>query len=76
LDLIEIMYPDSPSTLAYAKKLEVAINTKDAEAISNMLACLKLSQPGNEEALNAKEQELFGSFAAGSFGGGSIFSKR
>lgn len=76
LDLIEIMYPDSPSTLAYAKKLEVAINTKDAEAISNMLACLKLSQPGNEEALNAKEQELFGSFDAGSFGGGSIFSKR
>lgn len=76
LDLIEIMYPDSPSTLAYAKKLEVAINTKDAEAISNMLACLKLSQPGNEEALNAKEQELFGSFATGSFGGGSIFSKR
>lgn len=76
LDLIEIMYPDSPSTLSYAKKLEVAINTKDAEAISNMLACLKLSQPGNEEALNAKEQELFGSFDAGSFGGGSIFSKR
>lgn len=76
LDLIEIMYPDSPSTLVYAKKLEVAINTKDAEAISNMLACLKLSQPGNEEALNAKEQELFGSFATGSFGGGSIFSKR
>ena len=76
LDLIEIMYPDSPNTLAYAKKLEVAINTKDAVAISNMIACLKLSQPGNEEALNAKEQELFGSFDAGSFGGGSIFGKR
>ena len=76
LDLIEIMYPDYPNTLAYAKKLEIAINTKDAEAISNMLACLKLSQPGNEEALNAKEQELFGSFDSGSFGRGSIFGKR
>lgn len=76
LDLIEIMYPDYPNTLAYAKKLEIAINTKDAEAISNMIACLKLSQPGNEEALNAKEQELFGSFDSGSFGRGSIFGKR